>query len=199
MEFEKDKCQWCGNDAPAYNSIYVPGEDKNLQICLHCYNKEISKAAGIEYEDIQLHPVVLKDLDGMDHEFRFSLRLMGGQQVLCAHEVKADLSSGYEFKMIGETKEGIFPLFSRLYEQMLKSLSRKHISRNTEIDQWQITGDDTVRGQISSVGYDDAQGPNPILIIDGKKITWDEFAQMVLTYEGFNFKLQIFDQNDEKD
>jgi hypothetical protein len=34
-------------------------------------------------------------------------------------------------------------------------------------------------------------------VIDGKKIKWDEFGRMLMTYEGFNFKLEIFDKSDE--
>ncbi len=37
------------------------------------------------------------------------------------------------------------------------------------------------------------------LIIDGKEITWEDFGQMLMTYEGCNFKLQIFDESDEMD
>ncbi len=196
---KKEICQWCGKEASSYNSIFVPGENKNLRICLHCYNREISKAAGIEYEDIQLHPVVIRDIDDIDHEFHFSLRLMGEQQVLSAFEVKGKFPAGYEFSMIGETENGIFSLFSKLYERMLKTLNRKHIFKNAGIDQWQITDDDKVRGQISCIDDEVGHSRVPILMIDGKKIAWDEFGKMLMTYEGFNFKLQIFDQSDEMD
>jgi len=30
-----------------------------------------------------------------------------------------------------------------------------------------------------------------------KEIKWDEFGRMLMTYEGFNFKLEIFDKSDE--
>jgi hypothetical protein len=32
---------------------------------------------------------------------------------------------------------------------------------------------------------------------DGKEISWRQFGQMLMTYEGFNFKLEIFDKSDE--
>ena len=36
-----------------------------------------------------------------------------------------------------------------------------------------------------------------LIVIDGKEISWIEFGQMLMTYEGFNFKLEIFDRSDE--
>ena len=59
------------------------------------------------------------------------------------------------------------------------------------------TDDDIVRGKIDS----DRDGPDyerrPLLVIDGKEISWGEFGRMLITYEGFSFKLEIFDSSDE--
>lgn len=33
----------------------------------------------------------------------------------------------------------------------------------------------------------------PIIVIDGLNISWDEFAQTVLVYEGFKFKIEFID------
>lgn len=194
-----DKCRWCGTEVKNYtDSIMVPSEDGYICLCLHCYNKEISKAAGIEYEDIKLHPVVIRDVDDIDHEFHFSLRLIGEQQVLNAFEVKGAFASGYEFSIIGEAEEGVFPLFSKLYDRMLKALGRKHIHEDIETDSWMIT-DDIVRGQISCTEESTNLHRIPMVIIDGKEISWEDFGQMLMSYGGFNFKFQIYDQTDEID
>ncbi len=195
-----NKCTYCGIEVKDYNdSIMVPSENGYISLCLRCYNKEISKAAGIEYEDIPLHPVVIKDTDGIEHEFHFSLRLMGDQQVLSSYEVKGADSNGYEFNTIGDTEDGIFPLFSKLYARMLKALGRKHIYKDTETDSWQMTEDDVVRGRIDCAEDSYDHSMIPMLVIDGKEISWKEFGHMLMTFEGFNFKLQIFDQSDEID
>lgn len=39
----------------------------------------------------------------------------------------------------------------------------------------------------------DAWSSKPIMVIDGIKLSWDEFAQTVLTHEGFQFKLEFTD------
>ncbi|MFH2058585.1 MAG: hypothetical protein ABIJ59_06765 [Pseudomonadota bacterium] len=122
---------------------------------------------------------------------------MGEKQALRAFEVEGDYSTGYEFSMLGKTEDGIFPLFSNLYERMIKTLNKKHIFKNPGTDDWQITDGDTVRGQLSCAGETNGYSRTPMIVIDGKEISWEEFGQMLMTYEGFNFKLQIFDQSDE--
>ena len=48
-----------------------------------------------------------------------------------------------------------------------------------------------------TIESDDNYGHQPLIVIDGKEIKWDEFGRMLMTYEGFNFKLEIFDKSDE--
>jgi len=33
----------------------------------------------------------------------------------------------------------------------------------------------------------------PVVVIDGRRISWDEFGRMVATYMGFQFKLELHD------
>lgn len=53
-----------------------------------------------------------------------------------------------------------------------------------------------MRGHITS----DLDGENdmPVVVIDGKEISWAEFGKMVSTYMGFNFKLELYDKSEEK-
>ena len=44
----------------------------------------------------------------------------------------------------------------------------------------------------------DGWGGKPIMAIDGIKLSWDEFAQTVLTHEGFQFKLEFIDPTERK-
>lgn len=33
----------------------------------------------------------------------------------------------------------------------------------------------------------------PLLIIDGKEVSWDQFGRMLTTFEGFQFRMEIID------
>jgi hypothetical protein len=37
----------------------------------------------------------------------------------------------------------------------------------------------------------------PLLVIDGREITWEQFGKMLMTFEGWQFKLQLLDRSDE--
>jgi hypothetical protein len=37
----------------------------------------------------------------------------------------------------------------------------------------------------------------PMLVIDGRDVSWEEFGQMLTTFEGFQFKLEIVDKSDD--
>jgi hypothetical protein len=48
----------------------------------------------------------------------------------------------------------------------------------------------------------DAPEPNedgrlPMLVIDGREISWEQFGRMVMGFEGWQFKLEIKDWSEE--
>jgi hypothetical protein len=95
------------------------------------------------------------------------------------------------------SEEELFELFGKLFERIRRALNRKHIYWSETTKNWQITDDDLVRGKIDC----DLDSPDyerlPLIVIDGREISWSKFGQMLMTYEGFNFKLEIFDRSDE--
>jgi hypothetical protein len=59
----------------------------------------------------------------------------------------------------------------------------------------QIAEQRVVRGRIE---WDDARnGRVPLLVIDGREIGWDEFGRMLMSFEGWQFKLSIADKSEE--
>ncbi len=198
-----DQCTFCGTKVNNYNSIMMQSEDGYIQVCLHCYNKDMAEAVGIDYDHIELQPISLKDIDGNEHKFEFTVRLMGDQLILKTHEDTRDDVCSYEFSMIGDYEDGLFSLFAKLYERMVKILNTKHIYKNIETDGWQVQtdkdGEDIVRGRIEPDMDSDDSITTPLIVVDGKKIPWKDFGRMLMTFEGFNFKLQIYDPNDEMD
>jgi hypothetical protein len=37
----------------------------------------------------------------------------------------------------------------------------------------------------------------PLVVVDGREITWEEFGRMLMTFEGWQFKLEIRDISEE--
>jgi len=53
-----------------------------------------------------------------------------------------------------------------------------------------------VRGYVSS-DHDRHPQPPPVIVIDGRELTWEEFGRMLLSFEGWQFRLEIVDRTEE--
>jgi hypothetical protein len=40
-------------------------------------------------------------------------------------------------------------------------------------------------------------GRTPLLLIDGWEVSWEEFGRMLMTFEGWQFRMEIGDRSDE--
>jgi hypothetical protein len=59
----------------------------------------------------------------------------------------------------------------------------------------QIADHQVVRGKIEWDVSED--GRVPLLIIDGRVVPWDELGRMLMSFEGWQFKLTIADKSEE--
>jgi hypothetical protein len=135
----------------------------------------------------------MTNISGDVHEFHFRTRLMGADVSLEAFELLDDHPSGYRFQVIGDPDHDLMVLLGKLIEKMRRALSIKHIE-NGELG-LQIAEHMTVRGLVK---WDEASdGRVPLLFIDGRKITWEEFGQMLMSFEGWQFKLEMRDISEE--
>jgi len=187
-------CEACGTAVPAYDIVsYGSIEQGYRELCTLCFNAEVAQAVGLDrFENVRLHPVVMTDCAGKRHEFHFQLRLLGSMVALDAFEAKAGTPKGYQFQILGEPDDEPLSLLGRLVERMRRSLSVKYLVRSelgTQI------ADQTVRGRIE---WDETQpGGVPLLVIDGREVSWDEVGRMLISFEGWQFRLEIRDRSEE--
>ena len=91
-----------------------------------------------------------------------------------------------------DPEEDLLGLFGRLVEKIRRALSIKHLKQGSLGLQ---VADQIVRGRIE---WDrDEDGRVPLLVIDGREITWEHFGHMLMTFEGWQFKLEILDKSEE--
>jgi len=155
----------------------------------------MAELSGITFENAMFNPINIKDSDEVEHTFFFQSRLLGNFFIIEANEQLEDDKQGYKFAVLGKVDEDQFDLFKVLFERIKRALGQKHIEP-CHLTKYRITDQDTVRGYITS-DFEGATG-SPSLIIDGKEVEWNAFGRMISTYEGFNFKLEIFDKTEEK-
>ena len=135
----------------------------------------------------------LTDCRGELHEFHFRTHLLGPGVSLDAFELRNGEPAGYYFQIIGDPEDDLLVLLGRLIEKMRRALSVQHLKDGDY--GLQIADDGVVRGRIE---WDDAQdGRLPLLVIDGREIDWDQFGRMLMSYEGWQFKLTLADKSEE--
>jgi hypothetical protein len=191
----KEQCSECGIEVSSFDGVNLTAVGSSRFLCSKCYNESISEKFGLNFDHISFHPMILTDRDGIDHTFHFQTHLFGDKVNIQALEIKEDEPKGYEFSQHGDAKDDLFGLFARLVERLRRELDRKHIEQS-DLLRYQITNQNIVRGHIS--WDDETDGETPCLIIDGKELSWQEFGRMLMTYEGFHFKIDIFEGSEER-
>jgi hypothetical protein len=206
---KKDGCHGCGKKLVAHDTVYLAEERKphshserrkSHPYCAKCFNEQIAALTGLEFEHTEFRPVVMKDADGNPHEFHFRGWLTGGGYSIEGFELKDGHPAGYQFRVLGDPEGDSLELWGRLFERMRRELARKHLQVTDLGLQIKDERPWEVRALINSDLETDSLGADtlPLLVIDGREITWEEFGKMIMTFEGFRFRMELYDQSEER-
>ena len=187
-------CETCKTAMPSYDIVnYGSMESGYRQLCSQCFNAEVARKHGLErFENCRFDQVVMTDCAGEAHTFHFRTRLLGSMVSLEAFELKHGEPAGYEFQILGDPHDDLLSLLGRLVERMRRRLALKHLVQDEHGLQ---IAEQTVRARISS--DDTTDEPMPLLVIDGRDVSWEEFGRMLMTFEGWQFRMEIGDRSDE--
>jgi hypothetical protein len=192
---QKIRCAECDQIILSYDVVNFGSVERGYRaLCSRCFNTEVATLGGLDkFEHVTFEPVRLADCTGETHEFHFRTHLFGTGVALDAFELRDGRPAGYQFQIIGSPEDDLLVLLGRLIERMRRSLSIKYL-RNDEFG-LQIADHRVVRGKIE---WDDSHnGSVPLLNVDGREITWQEFGRMLMSFEGWQFKLEIRDKSED--
>jgi hypothetical protein len=134
----------------------------------------------------------MSDAAGARRRFHFLVRHLGDRVALEAFEVRDGERGGYEFQIIDDAEVDLFELMARLSQRMRRALALRHLAD----DGGRLSiAETSVRGRIGSDLDSDPRVP--MLVIDGREVSWDQFGQMLMTFEGWRFKLELKDRREE--
>jgi len=188
------RCDGCRQTTPGYDIVnYRSMEGGYRRLCSQCFNLEVATAAGLDgFEHAKFEPVGLTDCAGEVHEFHFRTHLFGPGVALDAFELRDGYPAGYQVQIIGEPNDDLLALLGQLIGKIRRALSTKHLVD----DEFglRIADHRVVRGMVESDL--DRDGRVPLLTIDGREITW-EFGRMLMSFEGWQFKLNLADKSEE--
>ena len=188
-------CGDCGQITPGYEIVnYGSAERGYRRLCSQCFNALVAKLDGVEgFENARFEPIGLTDCAAEIHDFHFRIHRFGPGVALNAFELHDGQPSGYRFQIIGEPEDDLLVLLGRLIAKIRRALSFKHITEGSLGPQ--IADHRVVRGRIE---WDDAShGRVPRLIVDGREVTWDDFGHMLMSFEGWQFRLNLQDKSEE--
>lgn len=188
------KCDRCGKLVPPHDTVHYGNVSKAETLCTACFNRAVGESMGIEIDEAKFEPVTLLDCDGRPHVLHVRRRLCATGQVVEAFELIGGAPGGYQFGILGEADGDPMELFAQLYERMRRGLARKHLVDDEYGARLAFPG--PIRGYISS-DYGREPEPLPVVVIDGREFTWEEFGRMLLSFEGWQFRLEIIDRTDE--
>jgi hypothetical protein len=120
------------------------------------------------------------------------MRLLGSTTALDAFELKAGAPGGYQFQMLAKPDDEPLSVLGHLMERMRRGLSVKHLMRSEHGMQ---IADRTVCGRIEWDGSED--GRIPLLVIDGREVSWDDLGRMLMSFEGWQLRVAICDRSEE--
>ena len=191
-------CERCGTLVPRHDLTHFTTETGASELCTLCFNADVAQRSGIDdFDNHPLDPVLITAADGVIHEFHLRTRLLGAIVTLEAYELKDHAPSGYQFQLVGEPDEDRFVQLGRLVERIRRTLATKYLEDGgdgLQIKDMEVKG--TIEADLSDEA--DVMGSSaPMLVIDGRDVSWEEFGRMLMTFEGFQFKLEIVDKSDD--
>ena len=195
MSRRENCCEECGQNRPGYDIVHIASAEQKCRVlCSRCFNIEVAKATGMEgFEQAVFESMGFSDCSRQTHKFHFRTRLLATGMAIDAFELRNGNPAGYFFQIIGDLGEDQLVLFGRLVEKIRRALSVKHLTNGDS--GLQISDQRIVRGRIE---WDEYHGGYlPQLVIDGREINWDQFGNMLMNYEGWQFKLTIADKSEE--
>ena len=187
------RCQTCHARVAGYGTIHFGSIERGYRdLCSRCFNEEVARRGRLEFEHVGFEPVDMSDAAGVKRRFHFLLRHLGDRVALEAFEVHGGERGGYEFQILDDADVDLFELMSRLVERMRRALALRHLAD----DGLRLSiADMSVRGRLSC--DPDSDYHIPMLVIDGREVSWEQFGQMLMTFEGWQFKLEIKDPSEE--
>jgi hypothetical protein len=194
FEMEQSKCDQCLKLMPSYDTVHYGSIEGGYRLlCSQCFNAKVAKRSGIsDFENIQLEPISLSDCDGLQHEFHFRIRLLGTFLSLTAFELRDQEPGGYRFEILGEPECDVLALLGQLVEKIRCGLDVKQLTVGANGPQM------AANSVVGRIEWDESEnGELPLVVIDGKAMSWADFGRMLTPFEGFQFQMNIGERSDE--
>jgi hypothetical protein len=115
------------------------------------------------------------------------LRTPGGTEVIAEEDGWA-VEDGYRIALVGAHDADVASMFDQLRRKVRLAIRRQYVERSRHRDGWIMRGKQ-VEGRL--VWRDERPGYD--VVVDGRRLSWDEFGAALQPFEGWTFRLSMRD------
>jgi|GEM_PF-3385343 hypothetical protein len=178
-----DTCEICKKN-PAKISI------GNHSYCFDCHNKMALHDMGIDDSFTYAKNMSVIEPNGKIHTFEIEHVVLGGIVSWEANEKDGE----YRFRLISQTGEDGADTAQKLFRKIVEGVCTKTLEEHK--GEWSTSYFLKSKGNISII-EDEDRDYDTAFVIDGKKFTPEEFAELIKGYVSFQMQYQIKDGSEK--
>ena len=185
---------WCERCEGTEAKVHVKMEPDSMHLCTNCYNQLMAEELEIDLDEL-VETFSMKDGQGVSRTFNVE-RLINPLGVYL--EAAENIEYGYKFAVYGELTSNQQELLTKLIEKVRKGIREQQVETKVfpNGQAYHSIINDQFKGLIE---YDETSQDTPLVIIDGKPFTWEQVGKMLMSYEGFQVKVEMHEVTDDVD
>lgn len=157
-------------------------------LCDNCADELISEATGWPRLESPPPAETFRGPDGVEHRMVYSvMRTPGGIEVLAEEDGWA-VDDGYRLALMGDHDADVGSMFAQLRRRVRAAIGRQYLEHSRHRDGWIMRGME-VEGRL--VWRDELPGYD--VVVDGRRLSWEEFGATLEPFEGWAFRLSMHD------
>ncbi len=191
-------CVRCGRSTPTCLGVRLHAEG-TLELgglgfhCGRCTAEVMAERRGERFTYLEVAPISMEDARGRLRVFQFQYHTTGPLPGLEATEIESGERCGYRVAVTAGPGESNVSLVGRLLEKTRRELARVHLVEDPGLTLGLAMESSVVRGWIAH----DIEHEGPCVYVDGRKLDWRTFGELLLSHEGFQFRLEFHDPTAE--
>jgi hypothetical protein len=194
FEMPTDRCDKCDQLRSAFGFVNLASEDGGpaRSLCSECYNRWYMERAGLpELETIYFEPAVRRDSVGKEHTFHFVVHMSTGLGIR-AFECVDGGPGGYQFSVLEPPETPVREAYTRLVRKIEAGLAVRYLC-STDFPGAGASQNRLYAKGTAVNGRIDERDGTPVVVVDGREYSWEQFGEFLSCLSGFDFRLECFE------
>jgi hypothetical protein len=162
-----------------------------VPLCDRCFDFRVAASTGWPHLPEPPAPETIAGPDGRLHRMLYRLWRSPGGVVVEADE-DGEPSDGFHVEVVGPDDAEPAPLIERARAAIRRRIGRQDLELPPGRSHWIISGDE-LRGRLvwNERGDPLDSGEPYDVVVDGRRLSWEEFGRALEPFEGWEFRLSF--------